>query len=204
MAEKQQKYKKGGKPTGEKKVSEKQEQTMDIRIEKTERAIKNAFIELRAKKPLEKIMVTELCRLACINKSTFYAHYEDIYALSEVLERELVDEVLHNISGEQERMPEDMGVLTQKLCMAFLSNISLIKILFSGNERSRLGNRLEAGIKEIIYQKYPQYREDVEKNILFSYLIQGGYHAYLNNQNEDVQTLTRVLVEVAGAIKTLY
>lgn len=185
-------------------MSEKQEQTMDIRIEKTERAIKNAFIELRAKKPLEKIMVTELCRLACINKSTFYAHYEDIYALSEVLERELVDAVLHNISGEQERMLEDMGVLTQKLCMAFLSNISLIKILFSGNERSRLGNRLEAGIKEIIYQKYPQYREDVEKNILFSYLIQGGYHAYLNNQNEDVQTLTRVLVEVAGAIKTLY
>ena len=28
---------------------------MDLRIEKTERAIKNAFIELRAIKPLEKI-----------------------------------------------------------------------------------------------------------------------------------------------------
>ena len=30
---------------------------MDLRIEKTERGIKNAFIELRSRKPLEKITV---------------------------------------------------------------------------------------------------------------------------------------------------
>ena len=59
---------------------------MDLRIEKTEREIKNAFIGLRAKKPLEKITVRELCGLACINKSTFYAHYRDIYDLSDSME----------------------------------------------------------------------------------------------------------------------
>ena len=47
---------------------------MDIRIRKTEQAIKNAFIELRSKKSLEKITVKELCELAMINKSTFYSH----------------------------------------------------------------------------------------------------------------------------------
>ena len=57
---------------------------MDIRIEKTERAIKQAFMALRAQKPLEKIKVKELCDLANINKSTFYAHYQDIYALLNV------------------------------------------------------------------------------------------------------------------------
>ena len=56
---------------------------MDLRIEKTEKAIRNAFMELRARMPLEKIRVRELCAAACINKSTFYAHYTDIYALSE-------------------------------------------------------------------------------------------------------------------------
>ena len=63
---------------------------MDLRTEKTEKAIRNAFMELRAQKPLEKITVKELCALACINKSTFYAHYSDIYALSETLEQETV------------------------------------------------------------------------------------------------------------------
>ena len=59
---------------------------MDIRIEKTDRAIEKAFLELRSKMPLEKIKIKDLCALACVNKSTFYAHYEDIYALSSRLE----------------------------------------------------------------------------------------------------------------------
>ena len=62
---------------------------MDLRIEKTERGIKNAFIELRSRKPLEKITVRELCELACINKSTFYSHYKDIYDLSDSMEAEI-------------------------------------------------------------------------------------------------------------------
>ena len=61
---------------------------------KTEKAIKNAFLELRAKKPLEKITVKELCALACINKSTFYSHYEDIFALSELMEAETITAVV--------------------------------------------------------------------------------------------------------------
>ena len=45
---------------------------MDIRIEKTDRAIEKAFLELRSKMPLEKIKIKDLCALACVNKSTFY------------------------------------------------------------------------------------------------------------------------------------
>ena len=56
---------------------------MDIRIEKTKTAIHNTFLELRSKKPLEKITIKELCEKAQINKSTFYSHYKDIYDLSD-------------------------------------------------------------------------------------------------------------------------
>ena len=56
---------------------------MDMRIEKTRRSIINAFLQLRAQKPLEKITVKELSALAEINKATFYLHYRDIYELSE-------------------------------------------------------------------------------------------------------------------------
>ena len=40
---------------------------MDLRTEKTRRSIINAFLELRAKKPLEKITVKELSEKAEIN-----------------------------------------------------------------------------------------------------------------------------------------
>ena len=63
---------------------------MDLRVEKTKGSIVNAFLSLRARKPLEKITVKELCQLARINKSTFYTHYSDIFALSHALEGEVV------------------------------------------------------------------------------------------------------------------
>lgn len=63
---------------------------MDIRIEKTKTAIHNTFLELRSKKPLEKITIKELCEKAQINKSTFYSHYKDIYDLSDQLETDVV------------------------------------------------------------------------------------------------------------------
>lgn len=151
---------------------------MDIRIEKTQQAIKNAFIELRSQKPLEKITVKELCRLAQINKSTFYTHYNDIYALSDALETETVAYVLSTISNAQEYSADNLDVFARELFLAVNSHLPLINTLFSGKEQSRLANRLEAGIKELVYQKYPEYRNDAEKNIFLSYTIQGAYHAF--------------------------
>lgn len=72
---------------------------MDLRIQKTKAAIKKAFLELRRKKPIEKITVTELSRLAEINKATFYLHYSDIYSLAEEIEDEVIDDILSDIQG---------------------------------------------------------------------------------------------------------
>ena len=96
---------------------------MDIRIEKTERAIKQAFLTLRAKKPLEKIKVKDLCALACINKSTFYAHYQDIFALSTKMEQDLVEVTLRAAaaawrrSAQQHRL-DDPGAVPS-FCQKF-------------------------------------------------------------------------------------
>ena len=71
---------------------------MDLRVTKTQRAIRAAFLELREKKPLEKITVKELCQRAEIHKSTFYDHYADVYALSDALETQVVESVLQELT----------------------------------------------------------------------------------------------------------
>ena len=91
---------------------------MDIRTEKTENAIKSAFLELRAKRPLEKITVKELCALARINKSTFYTHYQDIYALSEKLEKEVVDSILQSIVKGQDYSVKNSDIFARNLYMS--------------------------------------------------------------------------------------
>ena len=177
---------------------------MDIRVEKTEKAIRNAFLELRASKPLEKITVKELCALACINKSTFYSHYEDIYALSKQLESETITAVLKNISSQQESPFKDPDVFTRNLYLALVSNNSLINILFSGAEKSHLGDCLETELKRLILQKYPQYEADAEKDIMLSFCIQGCFHAYLNNQKNDLDTLIHVSEMIVRKLAPLY
>lgn len=173
---------------------------MDLRILKTERAIKNAFTLLRAKKELEKITVKELCQEACINKSTFYAHYRDIYELSDVLCEEVVTQVVKGIL-HPEYFEENPAEFTKELFYSYFAQNSLITILFSGKQRNHLADRIERGIKELIFQKYPEYREDMTKNVILSYCIQGGYHAYAGNPDCDVNRLVEIIGAMTESIK---
>ena len=51
--------------------------------------IENAFMELLQTKELQKITVSELCQLADVNRSTFYANYLDVYDLADKLREKL-------------------------------------------------------------------------------------------------------------------
>lgn len=176
---------------------------MDLRVEKTENAIKNAFLELRAKKALEKITVKELCEKAQINKSTFYAHYQDIYDLSDRMEAEVVKTITENISASS-TVTESLAQFTRELTFAFVAQSSLINILFSGNERSHLANRIEESLKENIFERYPQYRDDLKRNIILSYCIQGAYWAFQEARGQEMDEVIGVISEITERVQPLY
>ena len=67
---------------------------MDIRVQKTKKAIADAFLRMTGKKPIEKITVTDIVTEAQINKSTFYAHYRDIYDLMDALSNDAISSVV--------------------------------------------------------------------------------------------------------------
>lgn len=53
----------------------------DLRIIKTQENLRTALLELLKEKTLEDISITELCRLAKINRGTFYLHYKDVHGV---------------------------------------------------------------------------------------------------------------------------
>lgn len=61
----------------------------------THRKIKNCVNSLMEQKALRQITVSEVCLLTSVNRSTFYAHFQDIYdvisQIGEDLEKELVE-----------------------------------------------------------------------------------------------------------------
>lgn len=57
------------------------EKKTDLRILKTRNVLYQALEELMKSKPFEDIKVSDICTLALVNRSTFYAHYSDKYEL---------------------------------------------------------------------------------------------------------------------------
>lgn len=55
--------------------------THDLRVIKTKGLLRKILIELLQKKSFNEITIVEICKLANINRSTFYAHYMNIDAL---------------------------------------------------------------------------------------------------------------------------
>lgn len=53
----------------------------DLRIIKTKKILFDALLKLMKKKNFEKIKISDICEEALINRSTFYAHFEDKYEL---------------------------------------------------------------------------------------------------------------------------
>ena len=169
---------------------------MDLRIDRTRNNIINAFITLRAKKPLEKITIKELSELAYINKATFYRHYEDIYALSESIENELVANCL-DLIPEPDYLFQKDGI--RLMTEAFLTQSELFNIVFSGSRQDIAVHKIHDCLLEKIFLKYPEYRNDLEKKVILTALIHGIFISYFTYKEEDFDTVIDSLSKLNSA-----
>lgn len=64
------------------------------RRRESQQRIEEAFTALLAEKELNRISVTDICAMAGVNRTTFYANYTDVYALAEAVKEGLKREVL--------------------------------------------------------------------------------------------------------------
>lgn len=172
---------------------------MDLRVQKTKKAIINAFLELRAVKPLNKITITELTQKAVISKATFYLHYKDIYDLSEQLQNELIADVIKEIPHPETIITEPKQHVG-KLLTAFKSQAPMIDILFQDYEISNLANRIEYYIKEEIYRCYPKLKDDTKINIALTFAIQGGFYAYKKYSKNNTDTVMNCISNISEII----
>ena len=168
---------------------------MDIRIEKTKTAIHNTFLELRSKKPLEKITIKELCEKAQINKSTFYSHYKDIYDLSDQLETDVVASVIEAIPNPQNCL-EDPAVLAKNMFLGYLSRDTIIRILFSGTRAGEL-------VRKVLFDAHPEYKQDPSVNVVLSYTVYGGYYAFFENRQYGDATVVDIISQISSEAMNL-
>ena len=64
------------------------------RRRESRRRIENAFVQLLQDRSLQQVRVSDICKLAEVNRTTFYANYVDIYDLADKVQLSLENEVL--------------------------------------------------------------------------------------------------------------
>ncbi|MCF6515430.1 TetR family transcriptional regulator [Lactobacillus sp. S2-2] len=90
--------------------------------------LEDSFIALLQQKPFNKISITEICKLAKVNRSTFYANFIDIYDLIEKIQ----DNMIHEISDlyEYELSFQNESASFFKLFTHIKDNKNLYKTYF--------------------------------------------------------------------------
>ena len=71
-----------------------QSSNLDRRIRKSQRSLKDALLTLMQTKNFKNISITDIVRLADLNRGTFYKHYVD----KEELLAEIIDEVIKDLT----------------------------------------------------------------------------------------------------------
>jgi len=75
---------------------EKKEKKLDPRIKRTRQLLQQALMGLMAEKSFQAITVQDIAERATVNRVTFYAHFEDKYALLEYTMREMFKQRLRS------------------------------------------------------------------------------------------------------------
>ena len=176
---------------------------MDLRQQRTRRSIVNAFLALRSEKPIEKITVRELTERAQIHKATFYLHYHDIYDLSEALEWEVIDDIFRGLSDPASLLT-DPDRFNEELYCLLMAHESLLGLLFSGSRAGMLAARLEQRLKDYIFERHPEERDDLEMNVILTYLIHGAYHAYIQYRDHDPKAVLLIIDRMAASVLKKY
>ena len=166
---------------------------MDIRIIKTKRAIRSAFLELRKRTPLEKIKVVDICALAEVNKTTFYKYYEDVLDLNRALEEEVHSCLVENFPARG-MLFTDPATFIRALPQALDAQGEILYTLYSDRFEAFF-LRIEAGL----YAQYTNNHPENISDITLAFIISGTIHMFREmtlHQHRDIETLATELEEI--------
>lgn len=174
--------------------------------------IRQAFMELLKEKDFEKITVTDIVNRADINRSTFYAHYKDVYALVEEIQNEIVNcsiELLAELKYKS--IFKDPMPFLQTLVKPVEENRELYMLLWRSNFAQQ---QLEKLKKVFVVQAMnaPEIPEEMRHTKMFAIRVNffiGGiinaYQQWLQGElectiDEITQDIAAIIASTAGTI----
>lgn len=116
--------------------------------------LKDSLLTLLKEKQMAAITVKELCELADVNRSTFYAHYLDLYDLLAQIEDELIEELNMYLSTYNFTKEKEALQMTEKLLEYLATRQDECKTLLNENSDSSFQKKVEDVAHQFIMKNW--------------------------------------------------
>jgi AcrR family transcriptional regulator len=182
---------------------------MDRRVKYTKMVLKNALIELLSENPISKITVKAICEKADVNRSTFYTHYTDQYALLQNLKDELFDNIKAHITSHNFReKDEDLYLITYNVMLYIKDNQKICALLFGENGDMEFQKRVFRILESPFYNGLDIVLGERKTEYVFSYVISGSLgliqNWLKNNLEEPPEEIAMLITTLARSGMQLY
>lgn len=132
----------------------------DLRIRKTRKLIRDAFIRLLDRKGFNGITINNIADVAMINRSTFYLHYTDKFDLMEKTIEEAIQNILKLVAPEAHiidgKLEYDSFVQNINSILQTIEKDALLyKVILNDKEISEVSRTLEHALIEKLDTCFP-------------------------------------------------
>lgn len=141
------------------------------RIRKSRAALKQALLDLMKRKKFQKITIKELCVQAGLNRSTFYANYEDINHLLWEVHRDVFKKMTEALGGIWRIGQEDRLEPMTRIIHYLADNQEVFLLLLSNNEE----NLFEKHMTDYYMELYLPKEADCRQRYVFLYHTIGSF-----------------------------
>lgn len=145
----------------------------DLRVVKTKNNVYLALVSLLKERTFEEIKVSDICKVALINRSTFYAHFEDKYDLFS----EFINDLKKSFSNELENIGDGLPVREYylELIKVFLNHIEgkedIYKSVVINNKNSIIMDMVYDVIENDIKNRLDANVNDIPAGIVSSFYL---------------------------------
>lgn len=152
---------------------------MDKRVKKTRAAIEKAYFEILAEKG-NKITVSEIARVANIDRKTFYLHYESVDDILKYFCKKQVVECIAEFKISEKTSSFDIVSLFDLLNKIIAKNIELLQVISESSGRAYFFEQLRRHMIKAVTSDYRRYFifSDLELHVYAEFYISGIIASY--------------------------
>lgn len=177
---------------------------LDRRSKYSQQMIRMAILQLLDEKELSAITVTDICKIADINRGTFYKYYQNVEDLFFQIEKSFTD-TLHTLFKETEAQDFDMSRFLLNTLHIISENKDLVHVIQKGNTTSRMVQNIFTVIRpfsfQIIQNSYPESSE-CEKEYLLEYRLGGVINMIVKWLNDDmvipIEQMQQMIIKIVS------